>query len=1089
MISRAARASRICLACRTRLTQRSAPSTFRSLPIRDGYRQRRPFASDSEAKGIDIDAIIAKKFASLEVKPTDEDPERREVKPTDEDNKSADKFEFVDEFDRKLNQVVDKLDGKYVESEDKPSSSESSNPDFTFSDDILESTHPFESSRQQRVRKLRHRLLENAPLGVSALGMEADAILVKNPNKMRHDQRPTLEVDEKPVESSIENIDWSKLSPQNRVDEHTVTKEEVWNNINELRPDTKALRMKDYEKLSRALFNGFTTQQLRDYLREAPDEAGSPEINLGDYFWIAKQIPWAPFRTMQSTNLAYKSAYIHKLITQKWNVKIQDFVDDLGQTFIWIDPHYFPFLLRGQGGIILKTARKNYLDEANNEKLSTTSSECRINITSRKASTYAILERLDQYFKLVEDVMLPIGELTKTIPTLSDLNDLANITSTSLKLHGKGKAAVLQVSLVDTMKRDPLRLQNEGKADTVLRLLTTRPTRGLVEKVDFIPSLESTKGIFIGHNREKRSMAWNDKLRKWFRYVAPLGNSNDGAPSPLKLAKKVSLPKYTNDEVDSPNITTATFGHILHSHVSKSKAKISSANRIISPVIPHPAAFSALTPDNEEGSTQKTSIVLKFAPHVDRSTRLENVGPPVRLTIPITSEVMSYYHFKVPEESILETVVPWHVDDVILASQSVDARLVNQRHFHLDLNQPGIQEFLQVARFNLREGRLQTPKDVTLSVPENWQSAGSKGDKAPDTSISMLYDFRGIEIHQTLEMAWQNHTLRYSVIEAGQHGGKRQEISLQAGPPGAPLSDFKTKQRENFLKCVEDIATGKFWSWDEGFKLMKARQFEDFSYNLPEQELGDDFIVSEVDAEAEAAKEKEAHHVSWEASEEPAPEDGVYPAQQSDATPAAVDDRPKPSISEKDFFKHFSSRAGDQLDQFKASPKKRGGSKSQEEVLADDDPFKIRARPMGQASPSLGTEMGNKFAVKKDGDFDIFEHGTADDQYASEEWDEEDWYDEDMDNIDDIEDNELSTEEIEAELIKALGLENHPDQPPGAADALDEGAVVSEKALDNVPEPTNSSTSSSSAEAPPAETLTIKVEDASVDDKARESRE
>lgn len=696
----------------------------------------------------------------------------------------------------------------------------------------------------------------------------------------------------------------------------------------------------------------------------------------------------------------------------------------------------------------------------------------------------------------------------------------------------------LQVSWFSEQK-DPIaapQAQNEGKADTVLRLLTTLPSRGLVETVECIPSLEPTSGtggIFVGFNRERRSMAWRDKLRKWLRYVAPMGITNDAPESPLDLAKSVSLPEYAGRL--SSNFTTATFGHLLHSEAHQSTTKLSRKRRLLSPVTPHPASFSALKPDDDEPLSQSTAIILKFSPSVDRLTSPESKGPPVRLHIPITPET-DIVDFKIPEDATLQCVVPWHVDDVMLPAQSVDVRLVNERHLPLDINQPQLQSFLEIADFNLRDGRLQTPKEVALTIPEQWLSTRSKGGKKSQNSADVLYAFRGIEIHQNIEIPLNGHTLRYSLIEAGQHGGRRQELVLQAGRPGASASAFQGEQRESFLRVVEDVATGKFFSWSEGHKSVKAQQFEDFSYDLPAEELGEDFVVSEFDPEEEkrelaqrkadkadkAAKEKKLKE-EWAASklaakkakkskdpkldakpadksaEEPAEvsvqkptkesedpqenlaeESAEEPVKESAMEPLAkladksVEDEPAqksveesavetprklakkpvekptenedptkreaskpkapvaPVVDERAFFRQFSSRAGDQLDQFKAPTKRRKGKKSNRamanEDLDEDDPFRISTRPKRSPSSqakdsslSVGNAAGKADFVKQDSTGAVTDRFTFDDA----------WEDDDF-NDDEIEDNELSTAEIEAELVKMFGLDKHSTQQKAA---------------------------------------------------------
>jgi hypothetical protein len=126
-------------------------------------------------------------------------------------------------------------------------------------------------------------------------------------------------------------------------------------------------------------------------------------------------------------------------------------------------------------------------------------------------------------------------------------------------------------------------------------------------------------------------------------------------------------------------------------------------------------------------------------------------------------------------------------------------------------------------------------------IPPKYINPGTRSIKPK----SHTYAFRGLEIHQTVEMPWRDHTLRYSSIEAGQHGGQRQELTLQAGLPGYPGTSFKGKKRNSFLQLVEDMATGQCFSWTEGYESIKSRQLEDHSYDLPEEELTEDIIVDD----------------------------------------------------------------------------------------------------------------------------------------------------------------------------------------------------------------------------------------------------
>ncbi|KAH7158010.1 mitochondrial inner-membrane-bound regulator-domain-containing protein [Dactylonectria estremocensis] len=1158
MISRAARLPRICQACRAGLTQRSAVLGFRALPRHDGFGPRRRFASNSDPPpqfNAETEALISEKLWGPKSKSPDvkEEENINDTAYVDKNDGDWDSVTYNEgdssvstEIDKFLDEVAEissqrsqqenifskprrdrnmptetadeRQPASFIKPQPKPRFVFSSNSD---SDPVLDLPESDRPGSQPKV--FRHALLHNEPLGVHALGVPADAIIINNPNMMRWGKKKPRETVEKPL-IPTKDVDWERFSSMGDGD-NIENRDHVWANINEFRPDTRSLRMRDFQKLCRALVNGFTISQLKDYFRNFKTDVEFDVTPLANYPWIERQAAWTPFNSLQVTpqvteQMAYKNLFAQKLVVQKWKIGIQEHEDALGQAFVWVDPHYFKFVSHGSVSF-LKGARNDFLDKANNEKLSTTSSECRLNITSRKAPTYAILERLDQHLKNVHHRTIPIGQITKEIPSAAELQDLAGITDTSLRLRNTGMDTELDVSWFDEknkIARHVNDITTEDNADTVLRLLTTLPSRGQEETVECVPPFKSNgsaAGLFVGSNRERRSMAWRDKLRNWLRYVAPVGITSDAPEDPLNLPESTSLREYAGKL--SNNVTTATFGHVLHSEAQQSTDKLSQKRRLLSPVTPHPASFSGLKTDYGGPVRQSTAIILKFAPYTDLSMSKRSRGPPIRLYIPITPKT-NMTDFTIPEDAVLQCAIPWQVDDVMLPTQSVDVRLVNERHLPLDINQAPLKQFLKRSQFNLRAGRLQTPAQVILAIPEQWINPRSKGGKTSEVTVDVLYAFRGIEIHQNIEMPFQGNTLRYSLIEAGQHGGKRQELSLQAGPPGDLRKSFRGKQRDTFLQTVEDIVKGKFFSWSEGHKSVKVQQYDDFSYDLPEEKLGEDFVVTEFDPEAEkkaltlkraekavrdhklkkeraAAKvaarkkgamfslllgkakqpsetatkkptgdsartsadvptekttevpvektvevpgektveipgEKTAEVPSQKTVEEPTAEPTGEPTETEPPKPKAPT---TPVMDDNDFFRHFTARAGDQLDQFKKPPQRKRGKRGRAmkgEELDEDDPFKITPRPKRKAlsraesgSSSAG-EAAGQVGSANGASCRPNEQSTPDD-----EWEDDD---------DEIEDNELTTAEIEAELVRMFGLDKKPSAEDASAQAAEE---------------------------------------------------
>lgn len=347
-------------------------------------------------------------------------------------------------------------------------------------------------------------------------------------------------------------------------------------------------------------------------------------------------------------------------------------------------------------------------------------------------------------------------------------------------------------------------------------------------------------------------MSWRDKLRQWSRYVNPVTKEVLVEDTPLDLAGKVSLPMPTLEATDkrTMNRITATFGHILHTGHDSREAKMAKSRRILSPVVPHPASLTSITADSDSTVAQSTAIILNFSPDPAQAQKFGDAVPEIRLRLPVNPDTdLSAFAF--PPDSTLDGVIPGRVDDILLPDESVDVRLTQQRLLPLDANQQSLKEFLAVSEFNLLAGRLRTPSRTQFSIPSKWLSA-SPSPSPQDQATDVPYTFMGLEIHQVVDLAWRGHTLRYSSIEAGQHGGQRQELSLHAAPPGTHQQDTTGESAGSFLQLVEEVAAGKHFSWDHGYKLMQDRSDEEFTWDMMDESFDGEGIMAQGPGAEEA---------------------------------------------------------------------------------------------------------------------------------------------------------------------------------------------------------------------------------------------
>lgn len=193
-------------------------------------------------------------------------------------------------------------------------------------------------------RGFRHDLLHDQVLNVSALGKPASAIIIKNPNEMRRKKRVTKVLEEKTLDANM-SLDWERFVSKDQAGDGELA--EVFANIDEMRPqDTNILRMNDYRKLIDALVNGFTTTQLVQYLRDHDTGSSTDRQESLNYSWITKQIPWTPNASFGSDSYTPKPMYAQRILSTKWNIQIQDFLDDLGRAYVWIDRDLFQLITR-----------------------------------------------------------------------------------------------------------------------------------------------------------------------------------------------------------------------------------------------------------------------------------------------------------------------------------------------------------------------------------------------------------------------------------------------------------------------------------------------------------------------------------------------------------------------------------------------------------------------------------------------------------------------------------------------------------------------------------------------------------------------
>lgn len=380
----------------------------------------------------------------------------------------------------------------------------------------------------------------------------------------------------------------------------------------------------------------------------------------------------------------------------------------------------------------------------------------------------------------------------------------------------------------------------EDPADVVTRLVLRKPEAALFAK----EATKRSKSAPPYERTLKGLSAFDRSGWEWSRLASNGRDTNSTIKSgdqilDLPVLKSVVRKSTSKLGLDTTETLNATFGHILWRHQGKVQAQ-TRANRgdsrstkqprakkaqgqlgipqqIILPVVPHPAALTSITTPsaaNAEDVKKQTTIVLHFEPHPLLSSPDDlNANPDVRLQMPVASDA-DLSNFQIPTTTTLN-MVSRAAQGVMFPGSSVDARVQHEQLSPLD-NQ-NVSEFLQASEFNLADGRIRTPSVVHLEMSR----AGKTIEGGDDVMSRVPYLFTGLEVHQSIEMPWEGVTLRYTSVEAGLHGGQRQELSLVRDVPNDMSKAKRKSELASLMKLVREVAEGQHFSWTRGATDMK----------------------------------------------------------------------------------------------------------------------------------------------------------------------------------------------------------------------------------------------------------------------------
>lgn len=378
-------------------------------------------------------------------------------------------------------------------------------------------------------------------------------------------------------------------------------------------------------------------------------------------------------------------------------------------------------------------------------------------------------------------------------------------------------------------------LAREDKADIVWRFLASEPADAAHTSQQIIwPSKTERSGLHIPFHRDKRGLQWKDRSGSWSRLVTERCKSQDLTIDEPRLKTPIAEDDHLPSE-ESQVILSAMFGQILH-RADARKVSDRKTERRLAPAIPHPAALSNIAlSDDATTLPLQTDIILNFSCDPSYSGTVDHM-PQVRLRLPIGPET-DLAAFTFPAESTLNAVSPLLRHDILLPGATVDISVTQTRLFCMAIDQPDIQDFIAKSEFNLLEGRLHTPFRTTFDLP--GLSLRQPSSNSHDLIVGVPYVFMGLEIEQSVKSKFEGHTMQYNSIEAGQQGGQRQQLALLYGLPDQNGLFADTSNCAEFVRLAYGVATGKFFSWEDGHKLMQTRNQEELVLEMDEADAHD----------------------------------------------------------------------------------------------------------------------------------------------------------------------------------------------------------------------------------------------------------
>lgn len=381
----------------------------------------------------------------------------------------------------------------------------------------------------------------------------------------------------------------------------------------------------------------------------------------------------------------------------------------------------------------------------------------------------------------------------------------------------------------------------ENASETVLRFLREAYGRKscLSTALAVVPGDLAHQGRYLPLLNCSAKFPWQERFDKWERWTAAVPQWNTESKAQQVTIPVDILPFKLNNEKAAGELefvtpgdnsggwpaephtdTSVTFGHVVFARQEQEQSAVSpsrppqlntSLSRSFVPVLP--ALGSLNLPNNlhEEGLWH-TITVIRFVPSPDLSPELIASAPNLELRVEAD-------HAEVKGLVSLRAVKDTFRGDVLFPAAAVDARFVQQRSFSLpgtsiEQHVPAMINFLSKSDLRPWHGTLNTPPVLLgVELPPHLftsdttiTSATTSEEETTDapTQVKVDYNLASIEVQRTVTAEYASLKLRYTSIQAGQRGGERSELSLEAVRV-APQPDIEPEASDVYDLVDEEV--------------------------------------------------------------------------------------------------------------------------------------------------------------------------------------------------------------------------------------------------------------------------------------------